>query len=565
MQLIAVALTISFSTAVGIDSVDVVNVTALSGDIDVRITASDQVVVNSEGHLSVDLDDGVLEVSGRSYGITMDVPGGINLKLKAISGDITVQFDTTQTDYPDYIDIKSLSGDVTIYNMPPSRLNVNALNGDVEIYGYAIKDSAVWDGVSDTITVYEGDVSMDICVPAEFYIKALSGDVEISDADEMCSVLGNYTVQVAGGDVYIDSSVAEKFAQLVVEGGGEGYEPSESEGEEEEEAEKTSNFLELWAPSPGISGYNRVQGFILGISANLDNTHEYMGFKTRDMLSLGARYAFSLKRWDLWLGLQKSLFSPFFIGGKVHSMVATPDIWKLSDLENSAQAFLFNYDAFDYYLSKSFLGGAGVNIYPKMELFVGYEIEQMSSLSKRTNWSLFYPHTPFRANPAVDKEGEYRWIRGHLSAAVGPLKLDAKLKKAIDSPYGSDLMNILAQLKGKTGNDRNELRARLTVGYSSTEDFPFGFRLGGMGTLPGYALNSIETDMFGLLQVEYRAKFSGIDGIVFADAAKTGREFADTYIDMGLGVGTGPVSLLVARSIEKEAPFRLVFRLTDRI
>ncbi len=557
MMIVSLVLTAFFYSAPA-ESVAVLKVTAMSGNVEISITDVESIRVSSEEEFGHELEGNVLSISSPSEDVTVITPPVTEIHVKAVSGDIELEYDTSLTDYPDKIKLSAVSGDVRINNAPPSNLTVETVSGDINFYGYAIHDPDVWSSVTDTVTTTSGDIYMTVCIPATFYISTYAGTFGVDEADSLCEELGKYTFESATGEVDIADDVLEKFAEFSTEA-------NLLPGLEEETSGKAvSSFLKLWKTNSPIA-YNRVQGVVLGVPISLKKQHTYGRFHVKDELTAGVRYAFSLKRWDFWIGVKKALASPVYLGVEAHSKVMSPDVWKMSETENSIFAFFLNQDMLDYYLSKGMTGGAGVSLLPYGDLFIGYSIEKLTSLEKRTDWSLFYPHKPFRDNPAVPNEGEYHWLTGHISSSIGPLTLNVGIQKSLLTPNDIEVKRILAQLRSKISWPNDKLYLRLTAGYSSTEEFPFGFRLGGPGTLPGYELNSIVASRFELLQAEYRIGFSSIDGVIFADVAATGSSFDNRYVDGGVGISTGPFTMLVARSIEKESPFRFVIRFSERL
>ncbi len=551
-----------YTYSVPADSVKVIKISSAASDVHVYVTESqDSLLIRSIETFSTNLDNGVLMVSDFSQSINVTIPPIPEIHIQTVSGNVELRFDKGNVARPDVIELVSVSGDMEVTNLPPSNLKINTISGDVNIDGYILPDSSIWSSVQDTIITTSGDIDMSICVPAQFYIKTYSGDLEIDDADSLCKMLGRYKFESLSGDAYIDSSVMENFAEFQ---SSSSISPS-SESESEEEGELPS-FLSLWRYNSAIH-YNRVQGLVIGISSSIDREQSNV-IIGKDEFSFGARYAFSLKKWDFWLGVKKSIIPPLYIGAEAHSKVTTPDLWKMQRWENSLLSFCMNTDVFDYYFSKGVSGGLGLEARPYGDIFIGYEFEQMTSLEKRTDWSLFYPHKPFRENPNVAVEGAYKWLTISFSSIPGPIQINARLKRAIETPDSTEMMSLIAQIRGNLDSDFGVLNFRLTAGQSNTDRFPMGFRLGGIGTLPGYELNSIVTDRFGLMQVEYRVLFDedfDATGVIFADAAKTMDREGEVYADVGVGAQLGPFTLLAAHPIDREKPFRLVFRLGKRL
>jgi hypothetical protein len=163
-----------------------------------------------------------------------------------------------------------------------------------------------------------------------------------------------------------------------------------------------------------IVSYNRAQGPFLGIDlvVYLKQLWHFkllgsMGYGFED----GRRYR---------AGIQRSFFysNPLTIGFSYFDQVASLDDWYIGNIENSLAALFFKEDFKDFY------GQKGVMIFADQKLSdlhtIRIEVDQaeFESMSKRTNWALFYNDKNFRDNPPVIHETTTRarllWILNWL-------------------------------------------------------------------------------------------------------------------------------------------------------
>ena len=106
---------------------------------------------------------------------------------------------------------------------------------------------------------------------------------------------------------------------------------------------------------------------------------------------------------------------------------------------------------------------------------------------------------------------------------------------------------------------------RFVSGYSNNEAFPFGFKLGGAGTLPGYSINEFSTSKFGLLQGDYIAKIGSINAVLSLDIAKMDDINGPVKADFGVGFSPdGNLTVKVVRNVEKEGYFKTIVRIHKR-
>ncbi|MEZ4703532.1 MAG: DUF5686 family protein, partial [Rhodothermales bacterium] len=253
----------------------------------------------------------------------------------------------------------------------------------------------------------------------------------------------------------------------------------------------------LYRPVPSIR-YNRVEGLVLG--ARLMPL-EWGDFEQAKIYGQ-AGYAFELKKGRFEGGAE---FAPFYrgnddfqfkLGGSYRYNTGTNDTWKISWVENTLAAMLFEYDYMDYYQTEGFTVYAMQRLTPFAQISAGYRDDDYSSLVNNTSWSLFGSRD-FRINPLVDE--------GRMTSYVFAIE-GGMLSHLSTYPRG-----FAYRLEAETGTfasrsfDRfvGDARIYIPMGFKNTlalrarggvasDDAPFQklFTLGGIGSVRGYPQNA---------------------------------------------------------------------------
>ncbi|MCD6400172.1 hypothetical protein J7L85_05205, partial [candidate division WOR-3 bacterium] len=308
-------------------------------------------------------------------------------------------------------------------------------------------------------------------------------------------------------------------------------------------------------PLSNILLYNRVDGFSLGLA--IEKKYE------KNKFEIGGRYGFASHKWSGWIGVQKSIIGPSYLDAKIYSKTTTPDSWKMKTDENTFYSFLFKNDYYDYYRKEGFEFGLGLG-FPEANICISYGDDKYTSLRKETDWGLFYHSRVMRNNPTVT-EGDYTFMKIKSGLKAGPINILLSVSKFLTSPGDNDIYSGIGEIKmeKKIRNDR--LLTRFVSGYSNNEAFPFGFTLGGAGTLPGYSINEFSTSKFGLLQGDYIAKIGSINAVLSLDIAKIDDINGPVKADFGVGFSPdGDLTVKVVRNVEKEGYFKTIVRIHKR-
>ena len=535
----------SWNTGIPVEGIHSVELKTKRNELNIYFKEYDNIEIKAEEPCleSQKLQDGrIALVFNKDAEVIL--PGNLSIQISTISGDISIISAGTLSVYPSYLEINSVSGDVNITRMPPVSFAFKTVSGDITVEELLSVDTTSWSGHNGKIETVSGDIYLEPPLPYDLKIHTVSGDLHVEGKLVKKSKI-QYRFETVSGETEIkteeDSNLVVRVTQVPTRFG-------KLKGEK-------GVWITPWnSEIGGPFTYSRVDGISLGLAFNKGG---------RDRISLGARYGFSSKRWSLWLGLRKMIMGPLFIHTSLYSRTATPDFWKMSLMENTLAAFLVSKDYYDYYRKEGFNAGAGI-ILPAFHIKLSYASEKFISLDKKTDWSLFYPKRPMRENPTL-LDGYYKFITTQADFSRHPFTINFLLRKSINTPDNEKVYTGLMRVGFKEKIKRDMLLVSIISGASNTEDFPFGFRLGGIGTLPGYSTNQFITDRFALLRADYWLKIGGIHAIFFFDAAKIGSFEEPVKADVGLGLSPfADFSIRFVRNIEEEGEIRTYVRLSKR-
>ncbi len=282
----------------------------------------------------------------------------------------------------------------------------------------------------------------------------------------------------------------------------------------------------LYRPIPAIR-YNRVEGLVLGARLLPLEWGDWENAKLYGQAS----YAFAIKDVRYEIGAEVRPFPymdddfEFKVGVSYRDNTATNDIWKVSWVENSIAALLFEYDFLDYYNVQGFSAYATQRLSPYAQISAGYRSEDYSSLAKEANWSLFGGRD-FRFNPPVNE--------GRMNSVAIAFE-GGQLSGLHSVPRGS-AFRFDAEFGEGFGGDFNfsrylgDVRFYIPFGYGSSLGFRFRggyasddaplqklFTIGGIGSVRAYPQNAFFGTRMALGNVEYTiASISPLDDI-FSD------------------------------------------------
>jgi len=340
---------------------------------------------------------------------------------------------------------------------------------------------------------------------------AINGDIIVKDGGRITGnarAINGKIIREGGGavDGYVEetSSVRDAVYQR------HGYGPNRS-----------YRFNDLWLdeslfPDNLLFRYNRVEGLFLGLGSEKrfywDGSRVLSGYGS-------AGYAFKIHRWRLKLGLDRQFATDdalYELGAEAHSVTDTKDEWVMKLSENNAVALLWHEDYRDYFTREGFSLHAAR--YTKesditSQLRVDYLIDDYSSLSKGTDWSLFRPSHSFRDNPAV-KEGTMHSVLGtagvstleHFGRRTVGWNAFASVERGGDVLGGGfNFTRVVVDVRRyQPLSDYDKINVRLRVGSLQGDITPQkSFEIGGANTMPAYAFKQFAGNRMILGNFEY--------------------------------------------------------------
>jgi Omp85 superfamily domain/Surface antigen variable number repeat len=267
-----------------------------------------------------------------------------------------------------------------------------------------------------------------------------------------------------------------------------------------------------------------------------------------------------------------------FLGGEVHDVTATDDLWRLTNLEQTLVSVGFKNSFRDYYRRRgaqmfAVFRAGGNNEFSAMARWDRHE-----PLDNATNYSFFRDDATFRPNPAVVDQHVNALVFGYTFDSLeltGAGRAATYRRHLKDDLFGMSLRQrpglrlewtseIAGHgLKGDAEFDRHILNARgyLAMGprtlLSARGLFGFSngtlpierrFAIGGIGSVHGYGFKEASGTGMALLNVEYRLNLTtpigrDVDGVIvygFYDAGRvTSRIVPDPHPQWLNGVGFG--------------------------
>jgi outer membrane protein assembly factor BamA len=285
-------------------------------------------------------------------------------------------------------------------------------------------------------------------------------------------------------------------------------------------------------------------------------------------------------------GIERPIFSGprLFLGGEIHDVTASDDLWRLSTLEQTLVSIGFKNSFRDYYRRR------GRQVFAVLRPGAHHEVSAMARwdrhepLGNATSYSFFRDDAAFRPNPAVTDQRVNALVFGYtfdtrpLTSAGRRETYQRHLK---DNLFGMPLhrnpglrvdwtSEVAGRgMKGDADFDRHILNARgyfpmgprslvsgrALLGFSNgTLPIERRFAIGGIGSVHGYAFKELSGTGMTLFNVEYRL---GLDsggarrnqGVVlsaFYDAGRVTGSFdtgaTSRWLNgVGFGIGAGGV------------------------
>jgi len=260
-------------------------------------------------------------------------------------------------------------------------------------------------------------------------------------------------------------------------------------------------------------GYNRVEGFHLGLIADLDTVTESLS------LTAGLGYGVSNRHGTYRLGgtYYPAARRTFGFGAEAYRIVDnTPERGAQSSFLNMISALFFKEDMRDYFSAEGWKGFAKFRPSGSVRLKVTYTSQREGSLPQRTNYSILYPSRLFRANPPADP-GKLAEARVDLGLGEEPDPIGFVQRNAFD-------LSIERAAPALMGGDFNFTRIdgvlSLTIPtFGQSYLMKPGFRIqasagDAFGRLPVQRLFSVESAVdgwapFGVMRGAHLKEFTG--------------------------------------------------------
>ena len=246
--------------------------------------------------------------------------------------------------------------------------------------------------------------------------------------------------------------------------------------------------------------YNRVDGLTLGVRRRPMDWDSYDRARVFGQVSR----AFGLDEWRYEIGGEARLGHAYRsndfdvkVGGAYRMETATNDLWKASWGENSAAAFFFRTDLFDYYQTEGFTLYAQARMTPLLQATVAYRSDDYTSLDRNASWALF-GGDDFRVNPRINEGrmqsvvaavdgGKVRGLRWIPSGVA--FRAEAEFGEGLGGDF--NFTRYVGDVRGyfRLASDAGlALRVR---GGTSQGDLPIqkSFTLGGAGSVRAYPQN----------------------------------------------------------------------------
>jgi len=329
---------------------------------------------------------------------------------------------------------------------------------------------------------------------------------------------------------------------------------------------RSYRFNEYWLdesvfPDNFVFRYNRVEGLFLGLGSEKkfywDGSKAFSGYGS-------AGYGFKIHRWRLNLGLDRQFASEnalYEVGAEGHSFTDTKDEWIMKLSENNAVAILWHEDYRDYYTREGFAVHAARYTKERgfaTQLRVDYLIDDYSSLSKETEWSLFRPSHSFRENPAVE-EGTMHSIVGTAGLStlerIGRKNVGWNIFASAERGGGAfgghfDFTQVILDVRRfQPLSEYDNVNLRVRVGSLEGDYIPQkSFEIGGANTLPAFGYKEFAGNRMVLGNFEYIVSGRLFDDVSFwpnslnlmvlADAGatslvSTGKKFTEGFSSIG--------------------------------
>lgn len=283
------------------------------------------------------------------------------------------------------------------------------------------------------------------------------------------------------------------------------------------------------------------------------------------------------------LGVERPLLpnGRLFVGGEIHDLTASDDLWRLSATEQALVAFTFKNTFRDYHRRRGMQLHAGVRPGRHQEIVAAWRWDRHEPLENATDFSLFRRDREFRPNLPVadsdlnalvlaytfdsrglDHESIGQRFERHLLDDLFRATPHARLGWRVDWTSeiagrrmggDQDFARHILNLRGVTRlGPHQSIAARGLFGWSDGVLPPERqFALGGIGSIHGYRFKEAVGAEMTLFNAEYALHLDdtrpgSLRALVFFDAGRVRspiRGNDDWMRGIGVGLQGGPVRL----------------------
>lgn len=519
---------------------------------EVKVTATEKCKFQVEGNrISFELEQGGI--------LILIVPNELDSVI-ITNGDYDLNVVGSSSFKGDWFFVKNASGNFLFSGEPIKKLTLSNISGKIVLD---------WKPQLEVnpkvqITNVAGKIEANL-VPGRFSFSNIAGFVKINETTPIFDdSLYNYTISNVAGKVESPEYATHLIKKRKIASRKRRHVSKGKDGvirlfwlEFDDDTqfgiELPAHRIEMLGVIPSGISYNRVEGlYLFPIITAADST--------KGVLQIGAGYGTASNKFHYFLSGEKLVSFKrvkLGLGLSLYNYTSTSDLWKVGADENSLQALLLKEDLMDFY------GIKGFEIFSTLRLKgwiskLGYVQEERSSVKKGTDFSVFYGDNSFRGNTSII-DGFYSLIRWEFSR---PEKFYARAEYYLDTPSGEEVYRFYGALDAQSKVKPFKLQHRITFGYSSRAEFPYGFSLGGPTTLPGYGVNSITTDKFIVAHEYLKFPVKSLDLIAGVYAGFDGNNFYGDLVG-GIKLCDG-LSFFVTRDRESEG-IRYYLRFDTRI
>ncbi|MBO6524319.1 MAG: hypothetical protein JJ971_10870 [Balneolaceae bacterium] len=325
-----------------------------------------------------------------------------------------------------------------------------------------------------------------------------------------------------------------------------------------------------FSPSVQAIHFNRVNGLFLGIDTEFEDLiHDFTHIYGFEVQALGG-YSFGQDEWQYQLGIEKPIGRKLRVGGDIHSITNTEDVWRSGLSENSISSVVAGYDFHDYFKAEGFSLYGSLRLLRNTYLGASYNSDLFSSLDAVTEYNIYGEGNIYRVNPSIDSDfDEINHQSIGFSVNLNPKMYNQTRNFATSLTLRGEIGNLpessnqflfnkyIIQSKSVMRIDRTTSLKWRVMGGAITGNAPDfkQFALGGIGTMRATNYKSLQGNAMVLSNAElifgrnsdFDLGFINFDGFYFSVFMDSGwSEFNNELLN-----NTDPVLALQSFSVNK--------------